>query len=845
MDESQQCDGTDHVQQVFRFQLDEPESDQEISDPRDEHVMFLDNYSLTPERVRRDGYETSDTFSDAGISEDDSARTSDAETQTTTRVPVRNFRKKSTIPSKKDLERLQNNVNENLQDPCLEQSPSNSINSLNSISSLLKEKITVNLPRILKNRSSSEYKLRCFVVFLFLTISLLIGCAHVLYQQKVLQKEYFQRLRFNREARHIRVQSLNGVPLALGYLGVGVLQSEKVYHCLDADQKHDGSVCMEWMQKVRLYLKAEKDQGDLRCYRLSWISLSDSFNPTDCFEEGGDFGHWYGGGRTLGMSWPVELGRVEMSPFVTGYIGRQRWGATLRRYFLNSKGVAILVDPNTPLFVSINDNVNPNKLCLQAKKNDFVYYKQDSSPIQLNYSICVSTNIKTLHSQLSEKSLWDGLSEADTQVIDSLLTEPVYQIAAQDQQLTESIVKNYTEDIIALGFLKQGHVLLNEHWQPYVGDLTFDTHRFPTIKETIKIIRRRGFKITLSVQPFIETESVNFAHAVRENMLVVERGSDRRIPALTRYKSLLSAGMFDITSNRTVQWLQQKLRTLELEYNIDSFYLDLGTAYDLPRYYNFKRNLSNPDEYKTQLVENLIGSVNISGITSTITRPPAPVFVSLPVLPSTWESLQLIIPTILTYGIIGYPFLMPGPVGGDYPLESTDSLQDSLWLPDKELYIRWLQLATFLPVIRYSRLPSEYKTDESVLNLAKKLTNLRQTVINPLLLKYKREALDACTPIIRPLWMLDPSDSACYTVSNEFLIGEDILVAPILNPGIFERELYLPAGVWRDGIDGKLRKGARWIHNYGIQLNEISWFQKLPDNTRMRRMKENNTHSKR
>lgn len=75
----------------------------------------------------------------------------------------------------------------------------------------------------------------------------------------------------------------------------------------------------------------------------------------------------YGGGRTLGMSWPVELGRVEMSPFVTGYIGRQRWGATLRRYFLSSRGVAILVSPDTSLFVSINDGVNPNKLCLQVR----------------------------------------------------------------------------------------------------------------------------------------------------------------------------------------------------------------------------------------------------------------------------------------------------------------------------------------------------------------------------------------------------------------------------------------------------------------------------------------------
>uniref|UniRef100_A0A8D8R9D1 Uncharacterized family 31 glucosidase KIAA1161 n=1 Tax=Cacopsylla melanoneura TaxID=428564 RepID=A0A8D8R9D1_9HEMI len=795
---------------------------------------------LTPERVRRgDGYETSDTFSDA----EESRNESDEECVPTvsTKVPVRNLRKKSVMPPRQEMKQMSSlpsssprRQRKEVMLP-LDRSPSNSMTSINSISSLLREKLVMmNLTRVIKHvKSQSEYKLKSFVVFLFLIISLLVGFAHVLYQQHSLQIGYFERLRFNRDTRQIRVHSLDHTPIALAYLGVGLRASEKVYPCLEQDQWKD-SVCMEWIHKARFYLKAEKNQSDLRCYRITWLSLpNSSYDPTDCFEEGGPYGHWYGGGRTLGMAWPVELGRVEMSPFVTGYIGRQRWGATLRRYFLSSMGVAILVDPDTSLYVSINDQVNPNKLCLQAKNDDFAYYKNSNRNPSLNYTICVSSNIKTLHSELSRKSLWDQRSEwqesVDNKEIDSLLIEPVYQIASQDQNLTEATVQNYTENIIALGFLKQGHVLLNEHWQPHVGDFKFDPVRFSTMKDTIRMIHRRGFRITLSVQPFIETESENFPHTVKENMLITERGSDKRIPALTRYKSLLSAGMFDVTSNKTVHWLQSKLRQLVAEYNIDSFFLDLGTAYDMPRYHAFKRNLSNPDEFKTQFVDHLIRSVNISGLSGAIYRPPAPVFVSLPVLPSTWESLQLIIPTALTYGIIGYPFLLPGPVGGDYSLESTDPSKEA-WLPDKELYIRWLQLSTFLPVIRYSHLPSEYTTDKMVLDLARNLTRLRENTINELLLKYKKEALLTGAPLIRPLWMLDPSDSNCYTVSNEFLIGEELLVAPILNPGTFERELYLPAGFWRDGIDGSKKRGPITLPHYRVQLHEIAYFRKIPEN---------------
>lgn len=73
----------------------------------------------------------------------------------------------------------------------------------------------------------------------------------------------------------------------------------------------------------------------------------------------------YGGGRTLGMAWPVQLGRVEMSPFITGHVGRHRWGSVLGRYFINSKGVAITVHSNTPLHVSINAG-RDNRLCLKV-----------------------------------------------------------------------------------------------------------------------------------------------------------------------------------------------------------------------------------------------------------------------------------------------------------------------------------------------------------------------------------------------------------------------------------------------------------------------------------------------
>lgn len=101
-----------------------------------------------------------------------------------------------------------------------------------------------------------------------------------------------------------------------------------------------------------------------------------------------------------------------------------------------------------------------------------------------------------------------------------------------------------------------------------------------------------------------------------------------------------------------------------------NFSFAAGSAYDLPKYYQFKNNLTNPDYYKAVFTECALAAAPVLGVSSAISRPPAPIFVSLPSLQSTWESLQVIIPTTLTYGIVGYPFLMPGPVGGDYVSEN-------------------------------------------------------------------------------------------------------------------------------------------------------------------------------
>ena len=83
-------------------------------------------------------------------------------------------------------------------------------------------------------------------------------------------------------------------------------------------------------------------------------------------------------------------------------------------------------------------------------------------------------------------------------------------------------------------------------------------------------------------------------------------------------------------------------------------------------------------------------------------RPKAPAYVFMREVESSWTGLRSVLWNSLHLSIVGYPFVNPGPIGG----AMTDSNVDP------ELFIRWWQLNTFLPVVNYHVLPSSLASDK-------------------------------------------------------------------------------------------------------------------------------------
>jgi len=67
-----------------------------------------------------------------------------------------------------------------------------------------------------------------------------------------------------------------------------------------------------------------------------------------------------------------------------------------------------------------------------------------------------------------------------------------------------------------------------------------------------------------------------------------------------------------------------------------------------------------------------------------------------------------------------------------------------------------------------------------------------------------REATLTGAPIIRPLWWVAPTDPEALSIGDEFLVGDDLLVAPVIVQSARSRDIYLPAGLWRDELRARI-----------------------------------------
>jgi oligosaccharide 4-alpha-D-glucosyltransferase len=156
---------------------------------------------------------------------------------------------------------------------------------------------------------------------------------------------------------------------------------------------------------------------------------------------------------------------------------------------------------------------------------------------------------------------------------------------------------------------------------------------------------------------------------------------------------------------------------------------------------------------------------------------------------------------------------------------------------DKELYVRWLQFASFTPIFRphgtalYEvdpnafSFPSEPALMDEPYKEAAKQTIKRRYQLLPYNYTLSYRQAKYGEPLVRPLYYDFANDITAMKVEDEFMWGDEMLVVPVLQKSASIRKTYLPQGKWYDPTDNKFYTGNQWI-DYDVNLFKMPYFIK-------------------
>ncbi len=167
------------------------------------------------------------------------------------------------------------------------------------------------------------------------------------------------------------------------------------------------------------------------------------------------------------------------------------------------------------------------------------------------------------------------------------------------------------------------------------------------------------------------------------------------------------------------------------------------------------------------------------------------------------DGLATVVPAMLNLGLAGQPFVT-------HDIAGFSALSDPT---TKELFQRWTELGAFTPIMRTHDGADKvnnwrWDRDEETISHFRKFTFVHCALMNELM-TLGAEAEQTGAPILRHLMLVFPEDAETWDISDQYMIGDSLLVAPVVEEGATTKSVYFPAGTWFDVWTGNPIEGGR------------------------------------
>ena len=372
------------------------------------------------------------------------------------------------------------------------------------------------------------------------------------------------------------------------------------------------------------------------------------------------------------------------------------------------------------------------------------------------------------------------------------------------------------------------------HWTAQ-GDWKFDPECWPDPEAMVRKLREMGIEPMVSVWPTVEESSENFKYMEEMGCLIrTEQGPRFGIKNKDTY--------MDATNPEAREFVWKQLKKNYYDKGIRLFWLDECepevTKYE---YENYRFHAGTHKEagsiYPKEFARMVYEGRSREGETEILSlircawagSQKYGALVWTGDIYSDFASLRNQVAAGMNMGLSGFPWWTTD-IGG---FHGGNIYSDEF----KECLIRWFQFGAFCPVFRMhgfreplvtaegkefrtgdakswkytSGSPNEvWSYGEEIYEICRKYMFIRERM-RPYLQEQMERAHEYGTPVMRPLFYDYPEDPAVWEIEDEYLLGPDILVAPVLYEGARERKLYLPEGSWTEIDTGTVLEGGTWV----------------------------------
>lgn len=530
-------------------------------------------------------------------------------------------------------------------------------------------------------------------------------------------------------------------------------------------------------------------------------------------------GHWYGHGELVHQLYPLNRLILPESPFLTFDNGPAGQSCKLTPAWYSSEGLFVFA--HSPVSVGINQppaHYPRYDWSLGAEKGPFAHRPFADTKNEGDGRLTLSG--AALHLTVSFEN--DALGAYRRLVamtgypqstpLAELFTKPTWTTWARYKTVvSQEVVLNFVDEIIAKDY-PYGVMEIDDRWQVHYGDISFDPARFPDPKGMIDQLHAKGFKVTAWVIPFLDPQSNAFAEGKTRGYLVRQQNGEPYL--VTWWQG--HGGLLDVTNPSAMAWFRERLERLRGETGLDGYKFDAGESAFYPADALSAESI-HPNEYTRRYIEFIGQNFSLTEVRSGWMNQRSPIFFRQWDKWTTWgldNGLHSVLTGILALGLTGYPFILPDMVGGnEYDSDHADA----------ELMIRWTQMNALLPALQFSLAPWERGAECA--DICRKYAQLH-LAFAPRILALAETAAQTGDPIIRPLWWLAPRDEYALACDDQFLLGDDILVAPVIQSGARTRDIYFPLGKWRDTWTGQVFEPGL-VRDYLAPLDLLPIFERL------------------